>query len=77
MSTRNGVGAALLLLGLCASALAQPRAPLGFKAIAATERHSIAVVSDGTVWEWGARFHCEDWFERADRRAEVFDRTWS
>jgi hypothetical protein len=23
------------------------------------------------------RFHCEDWFEGADRRAEVFDRTWS
>jgi hypothetical protein len=23
------------------------------------------------------RLHCEDWFERADRRAEMFDRTWS
>jgi hypothetical protein len=28
------------------------------------------------IWT-AARFHCEDWFEGEDRRAEVFDRTWS
>ena len=49
---RRAVIAGAALLWLAAVGMAQP--PLSVKAIAAGEEHSLALASDGTVWEWGA-----------------------
>jgi len=48
------VSATLLFLGLCGSTKSAPGA-LTVKAIAAGGDRSLALTSDGTVWEWGAK----------------------
>src|SRR5690348_6973235 len=54
MPTLSGVKTPflLLVLGLGLAVPAEPEA-LRFHAVAATAGHSLAVGSDGTVWEWG------------------------
>ena len=52
MANRDGTRAALLVLGLVLSAQAESN----IQAITANGNHSLALDSDGSVWEWGLKW---------------------